>query len=148
MRFVLKYYIDSVSVELGVDANLAEEAEVLLKKCIAKMLRSFPVGQLFVELAPFLQQQSQQMGQYQGNIWDSSGILGGSPYVVPDTVTVPNNAPGFTAGGYFTTDGSVHFNMNANNSAPLPSGAGVFSVTVTNSDGTPVYTTGVADLNG
>lgn len=142
MRFILKYFIDSVAVELGVDSDTAEQAEVLLKKCIAKMLRSFPVGQLFVGLTPILDQQ-QFWGMQQGNIWAGEAALGmgaPAPPALPGwnsgpntTIPMTTNGNTFTAGGVFTADGAVHFNMN--NSSPLPPGAGVFSVTVTNSSG-------------
>jgi hypothetical protein len=89
MRFVLKYFIDNVSVELAVDATTPEQGETMLKRCVSKLLKNFPVGLLFAELGP-------AMGQ---------AVLGGQWYPANDgSMLTPNPLP---------------VEWNGNNSAPL-----------------------------
>jgi hypothetical protein len=92
MRFVLKYFIDAVSVELAVDATTPEQGETMLKRCVSKLLKNFPVGLLFAELGPAMNQ------PFLGGQWDPSNA---------GSMLTPNPLPAEWQG------------WNGNNSAPL-----------------------------
>lgn len=88
MRFTLNYCIDDVLVTLSVDADTPEQGELKMKKCVAKMLRRFPVGLLF--------QTFSNLGWQEGQITTTPN---------PDWQNVQN-------GGYITVGGSIEFNSN------------------------------------
>src|SRR5947209_5010113 len=88
MYFTLTYLIDGVQISLSVDTLTAEEAERRMKRCISKMLKDFPVGQLFTMISIPM------------------NIQPGGLYTPPpgSVTTITPNPNVYTMGGYVTFD--------------------------------------------
>src|SRR3954463_8172132 len=121
MYFTLTYLIDGVQISLSVDTLTAEEAERRMKRCISKMLKDFPVGQLFTMIS--IPMNIQPPGQYSpppGSVTTFTPTPNSQVYTVGGYVTYNTELNDYNLTGTFeTTNLSSPFQLVADNSFVL-----------------------------